>query len=168
MTSLCRQSILAYWKIKSLSPLNTIAWNLSSLSWVLLLSFYWPLRHPHKSQKGGWITALNRNYVLQSHSFECTRTGKLQYVGLLSIFWDSKMRRPCCWSRELYLTVGATWPPCNVPRCLFYHWENKEGWENTREVFDDVSSPRQPCEARCESTNLDVRGVHLHAWWLGR
>ena len=26
------------------------------------------------------------------------------------------------------------------------------------------SSPRPPREARCEGTNLDVRGVLLHAW----
>ena len=29
-------------------------------------------------------------------------------------------------------------------------------------------SPHPPREARCEGTNLDVRGVLLHAWWLVR
>ena len=29
-------------------------------------------------------------------------------------------------------------------------------------------SPLPPREARCEGINHDVRGVLLHAWWLGR
>ena len=35
-------------------------------------------------------------------------------------------------------------------------------------VYNRKLFPHPPREARCEGTNLDVRGVLLHAWWLGR
>ena len=64
-----------------------------------------------------------------------------------------------------------------LSRTLFFLW--RRAFPRNVEIVWDQSlqlpafelfalSPRPPREARCEGTNLDVRGVLLHAWWLGR